>query len=1430
MVLHTAHDNGNGNGNEEVFLMDWIRKVALEKGERDFATWYDGKGKQVNAVTFGGLWEEAGVIAAYLRNEWQMEKGDRVVLCYTPGIQFFAALLGCFRAGVIAVLVYPPDPSSAEKLASSLKKMVKSIDDCHPKLVLCDASVHLMRTGDNLNVLFSRSRKLWPAVPFHVTENLRGKGGDKHCFDEPSLTPNDIAFFQYTSGSTGDPKGVIIKYGALAANIRLIHNGFRQCYREDGGVPEEIVGFSWLPQYHDLGLVYAGIAPFMAGMRMHMMSPLTFLSNPLLWVQLMSQLKVSWGVAPDFAYNLVTRRFNQALKASGGKNPLPGLDLSCIHNLQSGTEPVRPHTKINFENAFSPYGLRKDWFHAGYGLAENVVGVSWIHGYHLSTPRPDEDMGPLVAVGSRHTFDKSLDVRIVIPETMEEAEDNTTGELWIAGPSVAGGYHGKPELSKGVFEAKLSGSHREAPIDPSKRYLSTGDLAFIQNDNLYICGRIKDLLIVNGRNYYPSDIELAAQEASEAIRPGCVAAFSDDEINTDASSLTIVFEIRASSSKRDAASVIEGIRQSVINQIGLMPYRIVAIKERTILKTTSGKIRRRATLSALKEGSLSIVLDEQRMTTTRDPTAVSSKLGASRDERNEVAPCGEKYESIVSQIIGTKYSPDDSWGDNGLSSMQQVELVNELSEAFPVEIPSDFQTVFGTPLELKEHILGPQAGAFFPTKIDELAIDRPISKNAATAVQMFGVWLLLSLLSVSTIPVYYLVVFVTEQSNGAPWREVLFPFGGLLLPPIIVLWHFSFSVVVLLAKWLVIGKYSERKAFLPSIYYLRWWLLDRLLDLWEFFSGRFIKDTPLIWVFYRLMGVKMPYNVRIDAFLREFDLIQIDAHSSVLFGMRCRKFGSWEAIREHTSAPSLRFRPIHIEANCTIRGHVGLGSSVGQGSWVEKLASVPEGSLVPSGAVAVGSPAHQSFQEMRESTLPGAFVFLEMGKVAWILVQVCLASLFTTAGESVFTYVFEDTTKGWRYSSLFEIMIVFACSTMLGLLTCIPMKWILIGRRRPGQSDGCVDGLLRWIVDYQFNLYRTFFDLVALNSVAVNLYLKAMGMDIDMKSKVWPSLVPPSKVDLVTIHQSFVSAAVFDVSNPQSGTDSPQPIVLESSSISHSVVLAGGVTVRHSEVIPFSHVTNHIIGDSQKWRSEQHGLPSVLYRASMDLMAIVLVIFLTASFIPTLEFFNATAALDGRFQFPVVRIILSLCVHSSTWYFLFVALHRILFLNKKVPLSLPLYFAYMQLMEFFFELSLLSLFFGTPAMKPIFQGLGCHMKNRDDELWYFGKRVYDVPLLTFQGPTIVDTSLLSGHIVVLGKASFGECKVRGLLHEGTVCLAHTDIEGKRSKNNGEDAIRNEVGPMCFVAPTGVAPLCPTQDVRDTQHTQPFEESDDFVDA
>jgi len=388
----------------------------------------------------------------------------------------------------------------------------------------------------------------------------------------------------------------MVTFSALRANVTTAHQGFRHEFPKHGINFDDFNTFTWLPQYHDMGLIGALIVPFAAGWRCNAISPITFIKNPVLWIELMSKLKVNWSLGPDFGFHLAARKFLEE-KRRTGKEPIKNLDLSSIFLLGSGAEPIRLDSINLFREAFLNYRLRKDWFCGLYGMAEMVVFAVQLPEFKLSNFQPSPGVS-LIAVANRDRYiDDVQDIRIVSPTTFTELEDGKVGEIWISGPSVAGGYSGKPELSKEVFQAKMIGSQ--------KNFLRTGDLGFFEDNYLYICGRQKDLIIVGGVNYFPQDIEDVVNNASSAVRPGCVAAFSSNESGGN-ESLEIVFEIREKR-KKEVVETVEMIRKNIIEEIGLIPSRIVAVKERTIHKTTSGKIQRKKNRIALHENTLKVV-------------------------------------------------------------------------------------------------------------------------------------------------------------------------------------------------------------------------------------------------------------------------------------------------------------------------------------------------------------------------------------------------------------------------------------------------------------------------------------------------------------------------------------------------------------------------------------------------------------------------------------------------------------------------------------------------------------------------------------------------------------------------------------------------------------------------------------------------------
>ncbi|NNB93012.1 non-ribosomal peptide synthase/polyketide synthase [Corallococcus exiguus] len=596
--------------------------------------------------------------------------GARAVLIYPPGLEYVAGFFGCLGAGMVAVPAYPPDPLRLER---TLPRLQAIIQDAQATVVLTTSFIASM--AEALCELAPELRALrWVATDTLLEGAEAGLRG-------PPPRADSLAFLQYTSGSTGTPKGVELTHANLLHNLGLIHGAFRM--RGDSA------GVIWLPPYHDMGLIGGILATLYGGFATTLMSPLTFLRRPMRWLEVLSRTHGTISGGPNFAFDLCVRKTTEAERAA--------LDLSHWDVAFCGAEPIRSETLERFAKAFAPSGFRREAFYPCYGLAEGTLIVSGGEVGSLPVQQSldtrrlregrAEPAGPgqphsQTLVGCGHSL-QDQEVRVVHPETRVPCASGEVGEVWVKGPSVALGYWGRPEDTARDFQARTS--------DGAGPFLRTGDQGFLQGQELFITGRIKDLVIVRGRNHHPQDIERTAEQAHAALRPGCGAAFSVEVESEER--LVLVYEADTRRQPVAAEEVARAISQQVATVHELRLHALTLIAPGSLPKTSSGKIQRRACRAAYLSGELQEVASwrEQQAdvpevppaTRTRDTTG-SEALPATPEALEEWLRLRLARRLNVAPPVVARDEPLTRYG---LDSLAAVELAYEVEQGLGVVLP-----------------------------------------------------------------------------------------------------------------------------------------------------------------------------------------------------------------------------------------------------------------------------------------------------------------------------------------------------------------------------------------------------------------------------------------------------------------------------------------------------------------------------------------------------------------------------------------------------------------------------------------------------------------------------------------------------------------------------------------------------------------------
>ena len=582
-------------------LVDLLRYRATIEPENiayQFLT-DDGAEERINYKEFDC---KARAIAYQLQRDYKV--GDRALLIYPPGLDLITAYFGCLYAGIISVPVYP---SMNRKLVEKLQLI---INDAKPSVILSTQKISekiqklklvkwagktpIIKHLTNKFLATEKSLRNWDLekLSLFATDNLSGL---EDRWQMPVIHRNHLAFLQYTSGSTGNPKGVMVSHNNLLDNLNTIFNWF--------GLKRDCYAASWLPPYHDMGLIGGILQPLFAGIPCALISPLHFLQNPFIWLETISKYKATASGGPNFAYDYCVKKISEEQKEK--------LDLSCWKVAFNGAEPIHIDTLNRFVKAFSSCGFNRNAIYPCYGLAENTLfatGMRRGDGFNtlnvsaqalrnnqviLLSAEPSPDKYTLVSSGWIKEG-----ISIVNPNSLKACEQDEVGEVWLSSNSVAHGYWDKSELTEEIFKVSIK---KDAC---GEQYLRTGDLGFIHNGQLYITGRLKDVIIIHGRNYYPQDIERTVEKSHPMLRSSCSAAFS--MTFNDEEHLTVVCEMERSlrSSETDYVSICEMIEKAIEQEHELSVHTLVLIPAKSIPKTTSGKIRRKVVKELLRTEEL----------------------------------------------------------------------------------------------------------------------------------------------------------------------------------------------------------------------------------------------------------------------------------------------------------------------------------------------------------------------------------------------------------------------------------------------------------------------------------------------------------------------------------------------------------------------------------------------------------------------------------------------------------------------------------------------------------------------------------------------------------------------------------------------------------------------------------------------------------
>ncbi len=653
---------------QPLHLVECLRQKAQNQPDKTAYIFLENGEIETGSLSYRELDQQAQAIAVTLQS--LVAPGDRALMLYPSGLEFIAAFFGCLYAGVVAVPAYPPRQNQR------LSRLQAIVTDAQAKVTLTTNALL-----NNIQTQFAQDPEL---ADLNCLATDQISVDRAQLWQEPALSSSSIAFLQYTSGSTGTPKGVMVSHGNLLHNEQMVEVGF--------GHTQKTIFVGWLPLFHDMGLIGNVLQPLYLGIPCIFMPPVAFLQKPIRWLQAISRYKATTSGGPNFAYDMCTKKVTP--------EQLEDLDLSSWEVAFNGAETVRAETLERFAATFAPSGFRREAFYPCYGMAEATLFVSGgvakeppviqnFQGKALEQNRiidsnpQQEDNRAIIGCGQTY-----LDQKIVIanPETLKQCAPDEVGEIWVSGSSVAQGYWNRPEQTEQTFHAYLSDTGVSEGSGP---FLRTGDLGFLQNGELFVTGRLKDVVIIRGRNHYPQDIELTTERSHPALAANAGAAFAVEIAGLE--QLVVVQEVeRSHLRKLNVAEVTGAIRRAVAENHELEVYAVVLLRTMSLPKTSSGKVQRSACRAAFLTGNLDTV-GEWRSDSPENATKTRRNSPARTEKKTKTYSQDAIEDWLIAKISEQLASAEEidiqqPLVTYGLSSLAAVSISGELQEWLGREI------------------------------------------------------------------------------------------------------------------------------------------------------------------------------------------------------------------------------------------------------------------------------------------------------------------------------------------------------------------------------------------------------------------------------------------------------------------------------------------------------------------------------------------------------------------------------------------------------------------------------------------------------------------------------------------------------------------------------------------------------------------------